>query len=102
CMIMMVNKKYAMFMRELAGSANFREVLAPTEDQIERQRDMEYVSRFLVHTFVDYPGRVDVEEFVDDGIVSLAEANELERAKAIFDTVFLLLNEAFGGDALRR
>ena len=28
---------------------------------------MEYVSRFLVHTYVPYDGKLDVEEFIDEG-----------------------------------
>jgi hypothetical protein len=53
-----------------------RSVLAASDDQIEQQRHMEYVCRFLVHTYIPYNVKLDVEEFADDGIVTLAAAGE--------------------------
>jgi hypothetical protein len=63
---------------------------------------MEYVSRFLVHTYVPYDRNLDVEEFVNDGIVKLATANETQQAGVTFGTTFNLLDQAYGSDALRR
>src|SRR6185437_10038494 len=90
CIIIMVNSAYAAFMRELAESTSFLAVIAASEDQIEKQRHMEYVSRFLVHTYVPYGGKLDVEEFIDEGIVKLATANETKRAGAAFHATFNL------------
>lgn len=102
CIIIMVNNTYAAFMRGLAESQPFLTVLAASEDQIEKQRHMEYVSRFLVHTYVPYDGKLDVEEFIDEGVVRLATANETQAAGATFTATFNLLNQAYGGNALRR
>jgi hypothetical protein len=102
CIIIMVNGQYASFVRGLADSAEFLTVLAASEDQIEKQRHMEYVSRFLVHTYVPYDGRLDVEEYIDEGVVKLATANETQQAGATFQATFDLLNRAFGDNALRR
>jgi hypothetical protein len=98
----MVNSHYAAFMRGLAESESFLTVQAASEDQIEKQRHMEYASRFLVHTYVPYNGKLDVEEFIDEGIVTLATANETQQAAGTFNATFNLLNEAYGADALRR
>jgi hypothetical protein len=102
CIIIMVNSHYASFVRALADSQSFLTVLAASDDQIEKQRNMEYVSRFLVHTYVPYIRRLDVEEFIDEGVVTLATANETLTAGATFNATFELLNQAFGKDALRR
>jgi hypothetical protein len=102
CIIIMVNRQYAAFLRGLAESRAFLTVLAASEDQIEKQRHMEYASRFLVHTYVQYDGKLDVEEFIDEGIVTLAAANETQNAGATFDATFNLLTQAYGEDALRR
>lgn len=102
CIIIMVNREYATFMRGLADSAPFLTVLAASEDQIEKQRHMEYASRFLVHTYVEYDGKLDVEEFIDEGIVTLAAANERQEAASAFNGTFTLLNQAHGANALRR
>ena len=63
---------------------------------------MEFATRFLVHTYVDYDGKLDVEEFIDESIVKLATAAEMQIAGQTFQFTFDLLNEAFGVDALRR
>ncbi len=102
CIVIMSNKNYFNFMKHLADLENFRTVLNATEDQIERQRHMEYVSRFLVYTFVPYDGTLDVEEYVNTGMISLATVAETEIAGMYFQQTFRLLNEAHGNDALKR
>src|ERR1035437_6320763 len=71
-------------------------------DKIEKQRHMEYVSRFLVNTYVPYDGKLDVEEFIDEGIVRLAAVNETQQSGATFNATFNFLNQALGDNALRR
>ena len=100
--VIMVNPKYHVFMRECASRASFRTVLAASEDQLEKQRDMEYVSRFLVHTFVPYNGKLDVEEFIDTGIVDLATKNKMNTARSAFNSTFDLLEDIYGTGSLRR
>jgi hypothetical protein len=102
CIIIMVNRDYASMMRGFAETPSFLTVLAASDDQIEKQRHMEYVSRFLVHTYIPYDGKLDVEEFINEGIVTLATANETQQASTTFNTTFNLLNQAFGENALRR
>jgi len=102
CIIIMVSRPYGQFVRDLASYVPFRTTLAASEDQLEKQRDMEFATRFLVHTYVDYDGKLDVEEFIDESIVKLATAAEMQIAGQTFQFTFDLLNEAFGVDALRR
>jgi len=102
CIMIMVNAPYAHFVRELASYQPFLTALDASEDQIEKQRDMEYATRFLVHTYVNYDGRLDVEEFIDESIVTLASAAETRIAGQTFRSTFELLNDAFGKDAFRR
>jgi hypothetical protein len=102
CIVIMVNRQYADFVRGLAESPTFLTVLAASEDQLEKQRHMEYASRFLVHTYLPYNEKLDVEEFIDEGIVTLATANETQQAATTFGATFNLLNQAYGTDVLRR
>lgn len=102
CIIRMVSHPYSQFMRNLAAYAPFLTVLGASEDQLEKQRDMEYVSRFLVHAYVPYTANLDVEEFIDDAIVRLAAVGETEIAGNTFRGTFNLLNDALGSGALRR
>lgn len=100
--VIMVNPKYHQFMRDCAHRKSFLSVLSASDDQLEKQRDMEYVSRLLVHTYIDYDGKLDVEEFIDRGIVYLAKAGATKQARATFDATFDLLYEAYNENALRR
>lgn len=102
CIIIMVNPQYGQFVRDLASYQPFLTVLSASEDQLEKQRHMEYAARFLVHTYVNYDGRLDVEEFIDEGIVTLANRGEMQSAGQAFRYTFDLLNEAYGYNALRR
>ena len=63
---------------------------------------MEYAARFLVHTHVPYNGSLDVEEYIDEGIVELAGASDGAAAKELMDRTFELLNDVAGKNALRR
>ena len=60
CIIIMVSRPYGQFVRDLASNGAFRTTLAASEDQLEKQRDMEFATRFLVHTYVNYDGKLDV------------------------------------------
>lgn len=102
CVIIMVSNEYYQFVKDVANSQDFLAVLAASDEQKERQRHMEYASRFLVLSHIPYDNKLDVEEFIDEGIIALAERGEIERHRAIFVRTFALLNRAFGGDAFRR
>ena len=81
----MVSPLYHHFMRNCAQRQSYLTVLSASPDQLEKQRDIEYVSRFLVHTYSRYDGKLDVEEFIDKGIVELAVAGERNIAARTFN-----------------
>ncbi|MGO9048935.1 MAG: DUF262 domain-containing protein [Xanthobacteraceae bacterium] len=93
CIIIMVSAPYGRFVRDLASYQPFLTALATSEDQLER---------FLVHTYIDYDGKLDVEEFIDESIVTLATAAETRIAGQTFRGTFDLLNDAYGDNAFRR
>jgi hypothetical protein len=102
CVVIMASGQYFQFMRGLAANPDFQKVIAVTDDQIEKQKHFEYLSRFLVHTSLDYDGRLDIEEFIDQGMIRLAQVNETVHSAASFNRTFDLLNELYEGNALRR
>jgi len=57
---------------------------------------MEYATRFSVYSFVDYDGRQDVEDYIDNGIVKLAESGHGETAANLLEETFRLLDSAIG------
>lgn len=61
------------------------------------------VMRFLVFLHFDYDGVLDVEEFVDDRVIKLAEAPPPSQAlDDKFSRTFALLNAALGDQALQK
>jgi hypothetical protein len=100
--VIMVSPAYHHFMRGCAQRQSYLTVLSASADQLEKQRDMEYVSRFLVHTYMPYDGKLDVEEFIDKSIVQLALVGEVHNSTSTFNATFDLLDQAYGGNALRR
>ncbi|QXL84495.1 DUF262 domain-containing protein [Comamonas sp. NLF-1-9] len=102
CVIIMVNAGYFAFLKELATSPAFRTAISLTDEQEERQKHLEYLCRFLCHVYVPYDDKLDVEEYVDEGMQTLAVEAEVVESRACFEFTFNVLNEAFGTDALRR
>lgn len=102
CIVIMVSPEYFDFVKGLTNNAYFQSVMAINDDQIEKQKNFEYVCRFLTHVFVPYDGKLDVEEFIDTGITSLAAANDTASAMHSFESTFRMLSELHGSDSLRR
>lgn len=102
CIMLMINGVYYRAIKAAAEEHSFRNVLTINEDQIERQRHMELAVRFLVHAYVPYDGKLDVEEFVDEGIVKLAGASNGVEAQHLINRTFRLLDRVDGRDVLRR
>lgn len=102
CIMLMINGVYFRAIKASADQEAFLKVTNVTEDQVERQRHMEMAVRFLVHVNVAYDGRLDVEEYIDEGIVELAQTGDHVKAVEQISKTFQLLNDVAGGDALRR
>lgn len=102
CIMLMVNGAYYRAIKVAADERTFQTVVSVTEDQIERQRHMEFAVRFLVHTYVPYDGTLDVEDYMDAGIVKLAGTSDGAAAADLINRTFALLHAVAGKEALRR
>jgi hypothetical protein len=69
CIMLMVNEQFFRNVRTEAERPPFTEVIDVSAEQREKQRHMELAVRFLVHAQVPYDGTLDVEEYIDEGIV---------------------------------
>lgn len=102
CVIIMVNAGYFALLKDLAASASFRSAIWLTDEQEERQKHLEYLCRFLSHVYIPYDNKLDVEEYIDEGMQILAEKAETVESRACFEFTFGVLDDALGQDALRR
>jgi len=100
--MLMVNGEYYRAVKRAAEQPPFQAVVSVTEDQIEKQRHMELAVRFLVQTYVAYDGTLDVEEYIDEGIIKLAGTSNGVAAEDLINRTFTLLNSVAGKDTLRR
>lgn len=78
CIMVMVSEPFFNRMKTLAAHEQFRKLLQLSEEQPENLRDIEYLTRFFVYRFIEYDGKLDVEEYVDDGIIKIAEGDYLD------------------------
>ena len=102
CIMLMVNGEYFRAVKAAAEQPFFQEVISITDEQAEKQRHLEMAVRFLVHAKVPYNKSLDVEEFIDEGIVQLAQAGDYASATKLINQTFQLLNDVAGGNAFRR
>lgn len=102
CIMLMINRDYFQAVKAAAEQASFKNVISLTGEQVEKQRHLEMAVRFLVHAKVAYDGRLDVEEYIDEGIVALANAGDHASAADLINRTFQLLDVAAGSNALRR
>ncbi|WP_234401066.1 DUF262 domain-containing protein [Xanthomonas sp. CFBP 7912] len=101
CIMLMVNTNYFRAVKASAESQRFKEITGTSDDQAERQRHIEYATRLLVHTLIPYAGLLDVEAYIDEGIIALAKDGDLSKANLVLGTTTDLLHQALGADALR-
>lgn len=102
CIMLMVNADYFRAIKAAAESENFLLVTGLNEGQTEKQRHIEMAVRLLVHTLVNYDGTLDVGEYIDDGIVTLATNADIAGASKTINSTIDLLYQAAGANALRR
>lgn len=100
--MLMVNADYFRAVKAAAENDFFQTVTAITEEQVEKQRHLELAVRFLVHAKVPYDGTLDVEEYIDEGIIALSNAGDMQDSYDLIIRTFTLLNSVAGKDALRR
>lgn len=102
CIMLMISPDYFRAIKVEAEQDIFSQVIAVSDEQKEKQRHMELAIRFLVHTLHPYDGKLDVNEYIDLGAISLCNnSNTAESAELIRETFSLLSNVA-GPDSLRR
>jgi Protein of unknown function DUF262 len=102
CIMLMVNAGYFRQIRNAADQTAFTKVVGVSEEQRERQRHLELAVRFLVYTRIAYDGTLDVEAYIDEGIVTLAERGNSDKDEELIESTFQLLRSAMGDNALRR
>jgi len=89
CILVMLNKKFYEWLRDISKYPAFVECIALSEKNIEEQYDMELALRFIVFSQINlskYNRLGDVGEFITDRMIEFAMDEEFKRM--IFETAF--------------
>jgi hypothetical protein len=83
CSMVLGDADFTQKLRTIATSADFKTLFNVTDDQHQRQKDLEYLVRLIVHTNVEYSTAMDVEEYLSYGILEVIESG---RQAEVIDT----------------
>ena len=100
CSMVLADADFTKDLRAFASSHVFQSLFKVTDEQHKSQGDLEYVVRLIVHSQVDYTGRMDVQEFLSSGILTIIERNQQAETLAVAGWVVETLSRAGGVDAL--
>lgn len=100
----MLNKKMFSRMKTLAYDDRFLQIMQPSERLSENQAMLDYLTRYLVFTFVEYDKSWDIEEYLNNGLVDLASepASEVDKMLDRFEKTIELMSNIGEPDILRR
>ena len=91
CSMVLADDEFTQTLKEFVGREDFQSLFGITPEQHQRQRDLEYLVRLIVHTFVEYSPRMDIEEYLNDGILQVIEggrqAEAIEMAVWVIETL---------------
>ena len=89
----------------MAGNEDFKKTTAPSgEERAQRSFLYELVVRFITLRHYQYKQRLDVHDYLDEGIISVVGNPQFdwEREKEVFNRAFKLINEAKGDTAFAK
>lgn len=104
CTVYMLNKPMFSAMKIIAADKNFLRIIQPTERASETQSLLDFLTRFLVFTFIEYDKRWDIEEYLNNGIIELADlpSSEIDFLLETFKRTLELISSTGEWNLLRR
>ncbi len=104
CVAVMLNKQFYEWLQERAATQSFLGTIDQTENALEKQMATELALRFLAFRSVPYSTGLDVHEYLDEALVTIASNDDYDQAteEQVFTGTFDLLNGALGAKAFKR
>ncbi len=104
CVLYMIDEEYFRKLRKLADWDEFNALLHLTDTAKDNQAAMDYVTRFMVFTYIEYEKKWDIEEYLDNGIIELFTEyrSDLDSYIDVFERTVSLLREIGEDSILRR
>lgn len=104
CVAVMLNKSFYEWLQARATTPSFLNAIDQTENALERQMATELALRFIAFRSVPYSSGLDVHEYLDEALVTIATDENFDKAaeEQAFTETFDLLNAALGAKAFKR
>jgi len=104
CVAVMLNKPFYDWLCARATDARFRTTIDQTEHAISRESATELALRFFAFRNVKYQNGLDVHEYLDDALMTMATDEDFDRhgEERVFSETFELLNDAMDASAFKR
>lgn len=107
CLLIMVNKDFYYWLKELANHPSFIDSLSLAERLIDEQYHMELAIRFFIYKNInlnEIKGVYDLADFVTKKMIEFADSNtfDLVQEKEVFIKTFDFINSTIGDDAFKR
>ena len=99
-----INNEFFNWLARLSQKGDFIKTTRQTATALESQAGVELVLRFIAFRNIPYRSGLDVHEYLDDALITLAGDVDfdLQAEEDVFDETFLYLNEALGDAAFQR
>ncbi|WP_410986573.1 DUF262 domain-containing protein [Bacillus cereus] len=107
CLLIMLDKDFYHWAKELCEFEPFRDCIPLSERLLAERYDMEMVMRFLVCRHVDLTeikGNEDINDFITEQIIKIIEGKKLEQEQEmqIFKETFTYLNTLLAEDSFKK
>lgn len=107
CLLIMIDKSFYEWIKELAGYQPFLNTLTITTRQMEEQYHLELVLRFLILKDAptdEFKGAPDIGEYITKETKKLASNNAYDRVRErdVFSRTFALLESSLSDDSFRK
>ena len=100
CSMVLADASFTQELRQIANGTDFKQLFNVSDDQHQRQKDLEYLVRMIVHSYVEYAPAMDVEEFLSSGILEVIETGRQAEVIESADWAIETLLRVGGRDAL--
>ena len=104
CIAVMLNKSFYRWLSSLAGNADFLSTIDQTTTALKKQSATELALRFLAFRSVPYQNGLDVHEYLDEALMTMATDNRFDTnaEEAVFTQTFQLLRSAMRNQAFKK
>lgn len=104
CIAVSLNQEFHHWLIKCSNNSEFIKTTSQTDTALESQAGVELALRFFAFRLVPYDNRMDVHEYLDNALITIATdpAFDMEKEAKVFTKTFHFLDEALGEKAFKR